>query len=135
MVCKMCKERGKTWEGSDPKCYFDNPEYNWNCATVNAIRDIFTPEGWWIVPDKLPKGLCATFGEDTTYGLICLQDIEFEGEQYMDGCLYVQWYKRRGATEALWIVAEDRQFQPRRPTEKELLTIIKYYEEAKCIKQ
>src|SRR5690554_8122300 len=37
MICTECLIRGKDWEGSDPKCAFDNDEKlfstdNWNCA-------------------------------------------------------------------------------------------------------
>ena len=122
MICKMCKERGKDWEGSDPICYFEDPVQNWNCATINAIRDIFAPEGGWVEPEDLPKGVCITRSTDMTYGLICITNTG--GEEGITGCLYVQWYKRRGATEALWLVQEN---EPRRPTERELLAIIQYF--------
>lgn len=124
MTCKMCRERGKTWKGSDPVCYFDDPEHNWNCATVNEIRDIFTPDGWYVDPDNLPEGVTAIRVEDTTRGLIRVDEIfdRYEGE-YVPW-LYVQWYKRRGATERLLLLREGG---TRRPTEKELLAIIEYY--------
>jgi hypothetical protein len=124
----MCQEQGKTWEGAAPTCYFDNPQGNWNCATVNAVRDILTPDGFWVDKDKLPKGVCVVFGDDMTYGLVCLQDIDMPDDLSPCECLYIQWYKRRGATEALWIVGEDEgNSQPRRPTENELLAIIDHY--------
>jgi hypothetical protein len=34
----MCKQRGKTWEGADPQCAFENGIFsseNWNCATAD----------------------------------------------------------------------------------------------------
>lgn len=130
MACKMCKERGQTWSGSPPTCYFDSPNRNWNCATVNAIRDIFAPDGWWVELDALPKGVTAVFAEDTTYGLIKIDDIDamYEENDEWVGCLYVQWYKRRGATDSLWILGDG---EPRKPTEAELLAIIRHYKEVK----
>lgn len=44
MTCRLCKERGKTWSGDDPKCAFDENGIfkgdNWNCATMNKLRNI-----------------------------------------------------------------------------------------------
>jgi hypothetical protein len=41
--CPACRGRGKTWEGSDPRCGFNLAgnfvSDNWNCATLNALRD------------------------------------------------------------------------------------------------
>ena len=129
MTCKMCKERIKNWQGSDSVCYFDNPAHNWNCATINAIRDIFAPDGWYVELENLPMDVCAIRNDDMTYGLICFNDIDLGDDEGMVGCLYVSWYKRRGNTEALWIIGEDT--QPRRPTEKELLAIIHHFKEGK----
>ena len=126
MACKMCEERGKNWAGSDPTCYFENAENNWNCATVNAIRDIFAPYGWWVELDNLPKGVTVILAEDTTCGLIRIDEIDamYEERDEWVGCLYAQWYKRRGRTDCLWILGDD---EPRKPTEKELLAIIEHY--------
>jgi len=119
MTCKMCKERGKTWEGSDPKCYFDN-DHNWNCATLNAIRDIC---GDW---DTDPRdGVHLTYCEDEKYATIKVDEVDLGTDDYIP-CLYVQWYKRRGETDALWLLGEGI---ARKPTEAELLAIIKHYEE------
>lgn len=42
--CPRCEKRGKTWQGDDPKCGFgENGKFidsNWNCATLNALRDL-----------------------------------------------------------------------------------------------
>jgi len=43
MACRLCEQRGKTWEGSDPKCAFESYGFshdNWNCATMNRLREI-----------------------------------------------------------------------------------------------
>ena len=43
MKCKRCEERGKTWNGDDPVCGFDENgnfiSHNWNCDTLNALRN------------------------------------------------------------------------------------------------
>ena len=120
MTCKMCKERGQTWSGSAPSCYFDKPVNNWNCATVNAIRDIVY-EG-----QDLPVGVCYTYCDDEKYATIKIDDVDDDRGNYIGRCLYVAWYKNRGETEALWILNGEYD-EPRKPTESELLAIIRYY--------
>lgn len=120
MTCKMCKERGKTWSGSDPTCYFDNLDHNWNCATVNAIRDICY-EG-----QDLPAGVNYEYCDDEKFATIKIDEVEDNKGNYIGRCLYVAWYKSRGSTEALWILDGEGD-TPRKPTEEELLAIIKYY--------
>ena len=48
--CPRCQERVKDWEGDDPKCGFDENgnflEDNWNCATLNALRDMEGESVW-----------------------------------------------------------------------------------------
>lgn len=119
MTCKACQERGKTWNGSDPVCYFDNDRGdNWRCATVNAIRDICY-EG-----QNLPHGVDYQYCDDQKYATLKCDDIEFsDGAWWL--CLWVSWYKNRGGTDALWLLSDDR--PPRRPTEDELLAIISAY--------
>jgi len=121
----MCQQRGQTWQGSAPNCYFDEPLYeNWNCATVNAIMDIC---GGY--PDEARKGVVKLHIEDVTLCLIDITERELEyNEDSFIPCLYVQWYKRRGATERLLLLGEETN---REPTEEYLLAIIDYYKEAK----
>lgn len=42
MACSACVARGKTWEGSDPRCGFnadgDFVPDNWACATLQRLR-------------------------------------------------------------------------------------------------
>ena len=121
MTCKMCKERGQTWSGGAPTCYFDSPELNWNCATINAIRDICY-EG-----QELPDGVCYQYCDDEKYATINISEVDDSKGNYIGRCLYVAWYKQRGGTEALWILNGEGD-TPRNPTEKELLAIINYYE-------
>jgi len=47
MECKRCEKRGKTWTGADPICGFSErgkfDHGNWNCATLNELRDRVEP--------------------------------------------------------------------------------------------
>ncbi|MBA7637624.1 hypothetical protein ES703_45270 [subsurface metagenome] len=121
MACKMCKERGKDWRGDGPICYFEDPKHNWNCATVNAIRDICY-EG-----QKLPNGVCYQYCDDGKYATINISEVDDSKGNYIGRCLYIAWYKSRGGTEALWVLNGEYD-EPREPTEAELLAIIKHYE-------
>jgi len=120
MPCKMCLERGKTWTGDDPKCYFDNlPNHvNWRCATLDAIRRI----------PRIPSLVQIQHQEnEQTFGTIYTGDIQDEKGYPLGTCLYIEWYKDRGRVEGLWILGDV--FPPKRPTEEALLAIIKHYKE------
>lgn len=98
LSCKLCRERGKTWQGDDPKCAFLRGVFssdNWNCATMNTLREVMGEVG---LTHRI---------DDQTYGLL-----------FMDGaCLYVSWYKNRGKTESAWLM----EAIPRAPMESELI--------------
>jgi hypothetical protein len=120
MVCKRCKQRGKTWEGSDPKCAFtkDYEDYrvncleylteedkiltrkfdteNWNCATMNALRDLIDRE--------YEKGLAYHRRDDLCSASIGV--LRFETENYQ-GYLILTWYKERGQTGQAIIMCDD----------------------------
>lgn len=112
--CERCKNRGKTWTGSDPQCAFPNGKEfksdNWNCATANAIRDrinIWAPE----------HPLCFTTAcDDERFATI---DIYETG---IGRALYIAWYKSRGRTDAMWVLDADE--EPRRLTYAEANAII-----------
>jgi hypothetical protein len=78
--CPRCKKRGKTWEGDDPVCGFDEEGNfllaNWNCATLNALREIC--EISWC--------------DDYNIGVTSKSDFGF---------LILKWYKSRGGTDRL----------------------------------
>lgn len=120
MKCKMCRERVKDWNGSDPVCAFDG-EFagNWNCATVNAIRDICY-EGQPDVP-----GVVYQYCDDQKYATINISDIETPDGSGLGFALWVLWYKSRGGTDAMWLL--DKYEPPRIPTEEECLLIIEHY--------
>jgi len=96
MTCKLCKERGKPESfGSDPKCAFPDGVFtsdNWNCATMNALRDI--------------AGSYRHGNEDQYAEVIPATDD--------DECTHIvlTWYKSRGRTEGAWMLFDDRPPEP-----------------------
>lgn len=81
MTCQLCCDRGKTWQGSDPACGFEKYVFstsNWNCATLNTIRDLIEEHGHseWI--------------DDCGIGVLSFAGNNFSGH------LVLTWYKRRG---------------------------------------
>jgi len=100
MPCKLCKERGKTWEGSDPKCAFESGTFNmdnWNCATMNELRDIAGEIGL-----NYRNGLdSASFGA-----------VPFE-----EGYIVMTWYKSRGKTGNAQVMHDN---EPAKPLTEEI---------------
>jgi len=116
MVCNACEGRGKTWEGDDPKCAFETDTFdrnNWNCATVGLIRRIC---------DESQRGVNYQQCEDQNYTTVTVNHIEG-----LNGALalWVSWYKRRGRTDAMWLLFEND--PPREPTEQECMLIAAAY--------
>lgn len=92
MVCKLCIERGKTWEGDDPKCAFESKVFssdNWNCATMNKLRAISEEyERSW--RDDLSCGSIGYVPMDNDFAP---DDFDTYG-----GYIVMMWYKERGRT-------------------------------------
>ncbi|MGG4089670.1 hypothetical protein ABEV65_19635 [Bacillus licheniformis] len=90
MACRLCEERGKTWEGSDPVCAFENGVFspkNWNCATMSKLR-------------RLSEGLGNSDRDDDSCGSIGYVPLSdnyapatYEG---YGGYIVMMWYKERG---------------------------------------
>ncbi|QPI23260.1 hypothetical protein ICC24_07880 [Bacillus licheniformis] len=90
MACRLCKERGKSWEGSDPVCAFENGVFspkNWNCATMSKLR-------------RLSEGLGNSDRDDDSCGSIGYVPLSdnyapatYEG---YGGYIVMMWYKERG---------------------------------------
>lgn len=118
-MCGACATRGKTWRGGNPRCAFSGGLFdeNWNCATVNMIRDICDER-----QKKLPSGVEYQYCEDQKYAIIKVDDLDIAGSPL---ALWVSWYKNRGATDAMWLLHESA--PPRRPKETECLKIIRAY--------
>lgn len=117
--CQACQQRGKTWQGEDPRCAFEGGAFsadNWSCATAGLIRDLCY-EG-----KTLPHGVAYQYCGDQKYATI--------KTEHVDGisgalALWVTWYKSRGTTDAMWLLFDDQ--PPRAPTEAECLLIAQAY--------
>lgn len=120
----MCQERGKTWEGGDPICSFpDGGEFSsagWNCATANAVRSLFG-DGW--KPPTNPK-INFQHCDDQKFGVINVDEVDMPSGRNVEA-LWVGWYKRRGRTEAMWLLGYSA--APRRPTEADCLSIVEAF--------
>ena len=122
VTCKACTDRGKTWSGADPKCAFEGHTYsldNWNCATMWLLRKIVASEedGYGSI-----SGVSYQFCEDQKYATIACDEVEG-----LDGalCLWMSWYKRRGATDRMFLMHYNG--LPTVPSEAECLAIIDAY--------
>lgn len=113
MPCKLCRERGKPWHGDDPRCAFEtgvfSPE-NWNCATMNALRE-------------RARELGTTFRDDNAAGSIGCVPVETDD---FNGYVVLVWYKDRGRTGNAILLCDD---EPPRPlTEEAALAALRYSE-------
>jgi hypothetical protein len=89
--CKRCKERGKVWNGADPRCAFETGAFssnNWNCATMNDLRD---------------KVVNICRNDEQRAGLICGVDSLH---------VFLSWYKERDATEMALMMTIDGKAVP-----------------------
>jgi hypothetical protein len=127
----MCAERGKNWNGSDPTCAFAEGDRfdaaNWNCATVNGIRNIC---GDW-VDDTRDRRVDFQSFEDQKYATILINSIDLERDHYY--ALWVTWYKHRGRTEQMWLLGG--RLGPEKPTEDDLRRIIAVFSPAPVISE
>lgn len=101
-MCKECIERGKTWEGSDPVCGFDvsgtfDPS-NWNCATLNILRDYCYEKGY-----RQEGGY--THRDDSAAASIGV--LHIPENDIVSGYLVMSWYKSRGRTGTANIICDD----------------------------
>lgn len=125
MTCKLCLRRGKTWKGGDPVCYFDNPQGNWKCATLHWIRHlVFTGGMFEEGREKLHYGVNKQYCDDNNYATILIDEVKADNK-WFGTCLYLEWYKERGHTDAIYVMSSYQ--PPRLPTEEELLAVIEYY--------
>lgn len=125
--CEWCRLRGRVWDGDDPGCAFvDGQPFsgeNWNCATANAIRDVVYEAANDGQPlTKVDYRYC----EDQKYATVRLLDVaEIWVGDYHALSLWVSWYKSRGGTDAMWLLAEHG--PPRPPTESECRRIAEWF--------
>lgn len=89
--CPRCKKRGKTWPGSNPRCAFRTGKYstdNWNCATMDGLRDLAEEERETYQRDDMNAG---------SFGFV-----HFSG-----GYICMSWYKSRGRTARAIVMRDD----------------------------
>lgn len=136
--CRRCRERGKTWSGSNPRCAFKSPSFtfnpdNWNCATAWAMRDLIEkiaqrPEtvSW---SDEPFYHAWASGSDDQYFGSIDVANVlraNIDSDSRPEGdVLIFSSYKDRGRIMALWIVGSDG--PPHRPTLGECETVLQFY--------
>lgn len=87
MSCGRCEERGKTWPGDDPVCGFPGGVFtikNWNCATLNELRD-------------MAEDLGVVIYNDDDYAALLTEPRLPDGRG--GGYLVLKWYKHRGRTD------------------------------------
>lgn len=121
MPCQACITRGKTWQGSDPKCAFENATFsadNWNCATVSLIRNLATRAD--LYPSRVHHVVCDS---EEQYSAMDVSDVKMLDDALT---LWVQWYKNRGRTQAMWLLFEKD--PPRQPTEAECILIATHFD-------
>lgn len=83
MKCKRCIERGKTWQGDEPRCAFSEgvfSEDNWNCATMNDLRGKCELRHW---------------NDDQYSAIVPVPAHGDDSGQF----IVLGWYKNRGTTE------------------------------------
>ena len=92
----MCRKRGQTWSGDGEVCGFLSfgrfKENNWNCATLNKLRDMCD---WGNRDDS----------SSACIGVIQISESEKRGIQ--QGYVVLTWYKDRGATGQARVVWDD----------------------------
>jgi len=118
--CPRCKQQGKDWEGSDPKCAFSNGVFtrdNWNCATASALRglvNVASDSNGWKCRDDLAAG---------SFGVL---RVPSAAEDVVKGYVVMSWYKNRGCTGQIWVMEDDN--PPHPITLEEAEAILKSYE-------
>lgn len=121
-VCKACQERVWDFKGDQPRCGFSAGAFspdNWNCATLNALRDLVDES-----QHPMPPGVDYRYCADQKYATVHIDDVELNGD-WLGLALWVSWYKNRGTTEAVWIL--DHTGVPRQPSEAEVLAVLASY--------
>lgn len=111
-MCKRCETRGQTWAGDAPTCAFDKhgnfTADNWNCATMNALREAARIIGTAYHDDDA----AASIGT-----------VPFESDDY-SGYIVMTWYKNRGRTGNALIMWDDH--EPRTLTEADAEAALRY---------
>lgn len=105
MVCKLCAQREKTWQGSDPKCAFDQngifTSDNWACATMSRLRTIADEND---LIQKVNETSLATIYVPSKD----LDDItESDNFDAYGGFIILSWYKGRGRVSSAIFMSDE----------------------------
>lgn len=105
-ICPRCKAHGKPWTGDVPRCAFKSGVFspdNWNCATVNDLRNILSEALWNNCGDQ---HACLLSG--------------------VEECCHVllSWYKCRGKLSGAWMVTSEGDIKPLTLTEAERILAV-----------
>jgi hypothetical protein len=99
MPCKLCVERGKTWNGDDPRCAFESGVFsgdNWNCATANELRSIGE------------RNDLIKYGDDASLLVLDVPEGDFDDDHGWNRAWAVlTWYKQRGCTAQAFYMDDD----------------------------
>ena len=105
MVCKLCIQRGKTWQGSDPKCAFDEngnfTKDNWVCATMSKLRAI--AEEYDLVQTADETSIATLYVPSLDLDEIT-ESANFDA---YGGFIVLSWYKDRGNTGNALFMSEE----------------------------
>lgn len=113
--CKACTERGKPENyGSDPKCAFRKSDRlfnneNWNCATLNELRDL--------ISDVYERNII--YSSDESLAVIPLHDSD------LGDFLVTSWYKSRGRTHTLVLFRSEATMLPNLQTVESIISELK----------
>lgn len=126
VVCKECKENPKRWSGADRVCGFSIADsstlfttQNWMCALLGQLRDLVHD-----INGSSHEGRIFTFWEnDQNQALIQVQQVVLSQRAE---ALWMTWYKSRGRTEKIVMLADDKIWIP---IESDIRRIVKHYQQ------
>lgn len=105
VFCNACIKRGKHWQGSDPKCAFDEKgnftSDNWNCATLSKLREI--AEDYDLVQTANETSIATLYVPSLDLDEITESD-NFDA---YGGFIVLSWYKNRGNTGNALFMSEE----------------------------
>ncbi len=118
--CKYCRERGKTWNGADPKCGFATGTFtaeNWCCAALSELREIAEEQ---VFPSDDYNGKRWRVN-DVSFAIVPA----FNADDDLFGYIALSWYKDRGKCGQAYIFYDDD--TPKPLTLKQVEMAIDYY--------
>lgn len=117
-MCSLCDERGKDWEGDDPRCGFDAegrfvPD-NWSCATLGEMHRLMEDVRPWEAgaPSSAGWGFRDDISDAGSFGVL----------RFPGGYLCASWYKDRSTIGRLIVMNDDE--EPRVATLQDVLDAI-----------